>query len=48
MFEIFRLHREVMYHPSTEVLSKYVEYLSAQGYEKLLAFYQVVKGNYFL
>ena len=48
MFEIFRLHKEVMYHPSTEVLAKYAEYISAQGFDKLLAFYQVIKGNYFL
>jgi hypothetical protein len=48
MYDIFRLHKEIMYHPSTEVLARYTEYLSAQGFDKLLAFYQVVKGNYFL
>lgn len=48
MFEIFRLHRELLYHPSPEVLAAYAEKIAAQGFDKLLAFYQVVRGNYFL
>jgi hypothetical protein len=49
MLELFRLHKELLYHPSTAVLAKYAAHFEAQGgLEKLLAFYQVVRGNYLL
>jgi hypothetical protein len=49
MLEVLRLHKELLYHPSQEVLALYSEHYLAQPYDQLKVFFiTAVKGNHFL
>lgn len=49
MLEVLRLHRELMYHPSTTVLKAYSEYFTTQPIDKLKLFYTTaIKNNFYL
>lgn len=48
MLEVLYLHSELLYHPSTQVLQKYLEFFLAAPYESFKAFFKAVRGNYLL
>lgn len=48
MIDTFRLHTELVYHPSPLVTEKYLEYFADSTYESLKTFYEAIKVNYLL
>lgn len=48
MFEVYHFHSELMYHPSTNVTKKYLDYIinTAKSYDLLKKFFEATKGNY--
>lgn len=48
MLEVFRLHSELLYHPSPSVVTSYFEHFKAAGFDKLKPFFLATKGNYLM
>ncbi len=46
--EIIRLHTELSYHPSAQVVEAYFKHFKKAGYEKFKLFFSAVRGNYLL
>lgn len=48
MFDVLRLHAELLYHPSAAVLGGYLRHFKNASYDDFKAFFAAVRGNYFL
>jgi hypothetical protein len=47
MLEVFKLHAELAYTPSVEVLAAYLDHYSQGPYEKFVLFFAALRGNFF-
>jgi len=48
MFEVLKLHAELVYHPSKAVMLKYLGFFLVAPYAQLKAFFEGVKGNHIM
>eukprot|EP00347_Sterkiella_histriomuscorum_P011076 403373843 len=48
MLETFKLHTELVYHPSPVVTQKYYEHFSQKSYDSLKTFFETVKTNHYM
>lgn len=48
MFEFFKFHAELLYHPHPNVTNQYFDSCKTAGYEQVKLFFAVIKGRYML